>query len=384
VVAGLASREMIYNMARLIKSPEDCYLSDVKSGVVVHDAFQLVAVRRLQSIFEDVCRPPDRTSLNILSKLSLIKNPTWKPVAGLYLWGSVGRGKTYVVDSFYQCLPFSHKARLHFHHFMDQTHEKLHSVKNETDPLAIVATQWAHKMRVLCLDEFHVSDIADAMILANLFEGLFKSGVTIITTSNQAPDMLYSGGLQRARFLPAIALIKKNTQVLELKGSEDHRLRALERAPVYYCCSNGERYGELERSFQSLAPGASLVTAEVLVRGRSIPAIRKSDGVVWFDFKALCEGNRSVSDYIELARIYHTIILSDVPVLGIDDNDAAKRFVDFVDEIYDRNVNLVVSAEGEPIELYTGSRLSGQFLRTASRLEEMRTHEYLAASHKPQ
>ena len=368
-------------MTRLGKSPEDCYLSDVKSGEVEHDASQLVAVHHLQSIFENLCKSPDRKPFNILSKVPFLKGSTWKPVAGLYLWGSVGRGKTYVVDSFYQCLPFSSKTRLHFHSFMEQTHQKLYSVKNETDPLAIVAAQWARKMRVLCLDEFHVSDIADAMILANLFTGLFKNGVTIIATSNQAPDMLYAGGLQRARFLPAIELIKKNMQVLELKGTEDHRLRALERAPVYYCCSSGECYGELERSFQSLAPGAPLATAKILVRGRSIPVIRKADGVVWFDFKILCEGNRSVSDYIELARLYHTIILSDVPVFGTDDNDAAKRFVNFVDEIYDRNVNLVVSAEREPIELYRGSRLSSQFLRTASRLHEMRSHEYLAASH---
>ena len=160
-------------MVGLIKSPEDRYLADVKSGLVEHDESQMVAVRCLQNIFDDICSRPGRSSLNIFSKFSLIRKPKWKPVAGLYLWGSVGRGKTYVVDSFYQCLPFRHKVRLHFHSFMDQTHEKLHLVKNEPDPLTVVAAQWAGKMRVLCLDEFHVSDIADAMILANLFEGLF-------------------------------------------------------------------------------------------------------------------------------------------------------------------------------------------------------------------
>ena len=372
-------------MTRLGKSPEDCYLSDVKSGEVEHDASQLVAVRHLQSIFDNLCKSPDRKSLNILSKVPFLKGSTWKPVAGLYLWGSVGRGKTYVVDSFYQCLPFSNKTRLHFHSFMEQTHEKLHSVKNETDPLAIVAAQWARKMRVLCLDEFHVSDIADAMILANLFAGLFKNGVTIIGTSNQAPDMLYAGGLQRARFLPAIDLIEQKCKVINVDGGTDYRLRALEKAPLYCYPLNEQSAADIADIFHRLVPVEGEIKTDVNleVEGRSIPVIKLSEDIVWFNFASVCEGPRSQNDYIDIACEFHAVIISDVPVMGAANDDAARRFVNLVDEFYDRNVKLAISA-AEPLQtLYSGGRLSFEFERTQSRLLEMQSHEYLARPHRP-
>lgn len=234
---------------------------------------------------------------------------------------------------------------------------------------------------MLCLDEFHVSDITDAMLLAGLLEALFEAGVTLIATSNEAPGELYAGGLQRERFLPAIALIESHLEVLELAGELDYRLRALEQAPVYYVAAAAGADAELAQRFDAVAASAGRAGAVLEVEGRDIPTVRLADGVAWFSFDVLCGGPRATADYIEIARCHHTVFLSDIPRLGRDDGDAARRFINLIDEIYDRNVNLVVSAADEPEALYTGERLAKPFLRTASRLREMRSHDYLARPH---
>jgi cell division protein ZapE len=361
------------------RTPLARYQADLSAGRITHDAAQSAAVGHMQRIFQELTAPADGGGL--MERLFGRRRPLWSGVRGLYLWGRVGRGKTYIVDTFFDCLPFATKQRIHFHNFMRQTHAELRSLKQEADPLKIVAERWAAKQRVLCLDEFHVGDITDAMLLANLLESLLGHGVTLIATSNEAPDELYAGGLQRERFLPAIAMIKRSLEVFELAGETDYRLRALEQAPVFYCCAPGACDADLARSFEAMTSGATADSSPLEVEGRSIATVRHADGVAWFRFDALCGGPRSAIDYIEIARCHHTVILADVPRLGIDDNDAARRLINLIDELYDRNVNLIMSAAAEPEALYHGGKLAKPFLRTASRLREMRSHDYLARPH---
>lgn len=362
-------------------SPELRYQSDLADGLISPDVAQRQAVRHLQRLFDDLCADSGPRQAGLIARLFGRDYSKWTAVRGLYLWGRVGRGKTYLVDTFFECLPFEYKTRIHFHSFMRNTHRALNGLKNERDPLKLVAADWAARHRVLCLDEFHVGDITDAMLLSALLEALFANGMTIIATSNEAPDELYSGGLQRDRFLPAIALLKNHLEIFELSGDNDYRLRVLEQAPIYYACPAGECHAELEQRFAAIAPEAGERGATLMIEGRPIATLRSADGVAWFSFEVLCGGPRSTADYIEIARLNHTIVVSDIPRFGVDDSDAARRFINFVDEIYDRSVNLIVSAVDEPEGLYTAERLTKPFLRTVSRLREMRSHDYLARPH---
>lgn len=362
-------------------SPLARYEADLAAGAIEADAAQAAAVRHLERVFAELATAPPVKEPGLFDRLRGRQAPTWTAVRGLYLWGRVGRGKTYLVDTFYDCLPGAHKMRIHFHTFMRRTHQALRARGEQRDPLRLIARDWAARHRVLCLDEFHVGDITDAMLLANLLDAFFAEGVTLIATSNEAPDELYAGGLQRERFLPAIALIETHLEVFELAGDNDYRLRALEQAPVYYLCEAGGGDDDLARCFSAVAPSTGTLAAELIVEGRPIATRRLSEGVVWFTFEELCGGPRASVDYIEIARCHHTILLGDVPRLGRDDSDAARRFINLVDELYDRNVNLIVSAAAEPEALYDGTRLAKPFLRTASRLREMRSHEYLARPH---
>lgn len=361
------------------RSPQARYDADLAAGRITRDAAQAAAVGHVERIFQDLQQPAPGGGL--FGRLLGRRRVRWPAVRGLYLWGRVGRGKTYIVDTFFDCLPFTTKQRIHFHSFMRLVHAELRTLKQAADPLKIVAERYAASHRVLCLDEFHVADITDAMLLANLLAALFEQGVTLIATSNDAPDTLYAGGLQRDRFLPAIAMIKSTLEVYELAGDTDYRLRALEQAPVYYVCAKGACRAELERSFRALTGGAAVTPATLDVDGRDIATVAQADGVAWFDFAELCGGPRGTGDYIEIARCHHSLILDNVPKLGPDDNDAARRFINLVDELYDRNVNVILTAAAEPEDLYHGGRLERPFLRTASRLREMRSHDYLARPH---
>lgn len=304
-----------------------------------------------------------------------------EPPKGLYLWGGVGRGKTWLVDLFFDSLPIRSKQRIHFHRFMQRIHAELKRHADQRDPLVRVAADWARECRVLCLDEFFVSDIADAMLLAGLLENLFSRDVILVTTSNLAPDELYRDGLQRAKFLPAIALIKRHTRVLHLAGDTDFRLRILEQSPVFHWPLGPEAQAALERSYEAIAAGCELDT-RLMVNDRPLHAVRRGDGVIWFTFEELCEKPRGSVDYIELARAFNTVVISDIPQLGEEDSNAARRLIILVDEFYDHGVKLLLSAE-VPIEtLYTGHRLRFEFQRTASRLAEMQTHDYLARPHQ--
>ncbi len=306
-----------------------------------------------------------------------------QPVRGLYLWGGVGRGKTWLVDAFHDCLPFERKLRIHFHRCMQRIHAELAALEGVADPLARVAAGLAEQARVVCLDEFHVSDIADAMILGGLLEALFQRGVTLVATSNIAPEDLYKDGLQRQRFLPAIELLQRHTRVLWLEAGEDYRLRTLRQAELYHCPLDEAADASLRRSFDRLAPEPGKPCEELEINGRQLRSRYLADDVVWFEFAELCDGPRSQNDYIELARIYHAVLLGNVPQMGRDTDEQARRFVSMVDEFYDRNVKLVLSAAVPLPELYAGGGLAFEFERTISRLREMQSHDYLARSHRP-
>ena len=303
-------------------------------------------------------------------------------VRGLYLWGEVGRGKTFLVDLFFAALPFEQKLRLHFHRFMGRVHAELTKLEGRSDPLRDVAAQFADQARVLCLDEFFVADIGDAMILAGLLRHLFARGVTLVTTSNIEPAQLYRDGLQRAKFLPAIDLLDRHCAVLQLRSAQDYRLRALTEAGVYFTPLGERAERALAACFERIAPGAKRAEPQIRINGRDIAIKRRADGVIWFEFDALCEGPRAVADYIELAQSFNTVLISGVPQFTPMMEDAARRFVDLVDEFYDRGVNLVLSAATPIIELYDGERLRAEFARTQSRLIEMGSREYLAAAHR--
>jgi len=312
---------------------------------------------------------------------TLIKRRPPKPTRGVYLWGGVGRGKTWLMDLFFSSLPRKDTQRSHFHRFMQSIHDELKKIGNHLDPMSIVAERIAAKTRVLCFDELFVTDIADAMLLANLFRGLFERGVTLVSTSNVAPDGLYKDGLQRARFLPAIKLLKEHTHVVHLDGPADYRLRVLEQAHTWLDATAPECHATLEELFTAVAGEPGKPDSTLTLNHRRLKARRQADDVIWFEFNELCDGPRGQADYIEIARCFNTVFLSNVPVLGTELENQARRLVTLVDEFYDRGVNLIVAAHTAPQLLYQGSKLKFEFERTASRLIEMQSQEYLAREH---
>jgi cell division protein ZapE len=296
----------------------------------------------------------------------------------------VGRGKTFLVDEFLAELPVAGKRRDHFHRFMQDVHRGLARHRDLASPLERVAADVAAGARLLAIDEFVVGDVADAMILGALLDALFRRGVTLVATSNLPPSDLYRGGLKRERFLPAIALLEKHCRVAQVDGGVDYRLRQLERATLWFGPGSTDAQARMAVEFGRLAGGPGESDARVQVEGRAVRAHRATEDVAWFDFRELCDGPRSAADYIEIARCYHTVLLSDVPVMGADADDAARRFVTLVDELYDRGVKLILSAAADaPDLLYRGERLAFDFRRAASRLHEMQGLAYLARPHRP-
>ena len=362
--------------------PTEIYERRLESGELAPDDAQLLAVNELDRCFEELIAagPPPRGWRRKLYRLT--GNPPPRP-QGVYLWGGVGRGKTLLMDTFYHCLPFEDRLRQHFHRFMSSIHDSLKRLRHQENPLQITADRLADQTRVICFDEFAVADIADAMILGNLFEALFERGITLVATSNSRPDQLYSTGLQRQRFLPAIDLIETNTVTVHVDGATDYRLRVLERAPVYQTPISQAAERELANSFSAIATDEIQSDTHISVLGRSIACRKESDGVVWFDFPQICDGPRSQDDYIEISRCYHTVVVSNVPQFTPTLENQARRFIALIDEFYDRRVKLILSA-AVPIEtLYAGERVKLEFERTRSRLEEMQSHDYLASPHLP-
>ena len=361
----------------------DRYIEAINNHGFATDAAQLKAVAALDCVRDKLLATSEsRTSIAGVLK-SLLGNNQGIPVRGVYLWGGVGRGKTFIMDLFFASLPFENKLRQHFHRMMYHVHNQLKQLENQADPLETVAEDLAKRARVICFDEFFVADIADAMILGRLLDMLFQRGVTLVATSNIAPDELYLDGLQRQQFLPTIKFLQRHTKILEVDGNTDFRLRVLEQAEIYHSPLDNEAQINLARYFERIAPETGTADQSIEVHGREIPFHRRADGIAWFDFDALCTGPRSQNDYIEIARSFQTIILSGLPVLDRQKEDEARRFIALVDEFYDRRVKLIIAAAAPLTEIYTGHRLRHEFERTRSRLQEMQSHQYLATAHRP-
>ena len=335
-------------------------------------------MERLDALFQALQTPPETPGF-----LDRLRGARTKPPQGLYLWGGVGRGKTYLMDTFYECLTLPKKRRAHFHRFMEDVHERLRRHAGKADPLIPVADELLEQATVLCFDEFFVVDIADAMILAGLLKRLFAGDMVLVATSNIEPNGLYRDGLQRAKFLPAIDLLNTHTQVINVDGQTDYRLRILTQAEIYHTPLGPGADELLKTALTQLAPGEISWDRTINVNKRALTTVACCDGVVWCTFAQLCQEARSSADYIELSRRFNTVILSDVPILEDGMNDPARRFINLVDELYDRNVNLMISAEGQPEQLYRGTKLAFEYQRTLSRLTEMQSHQYLALEHKP-
>jgi cell division protein ZapE len=347
------------------------------------DATQMQAAIRLDRLGASLLASSRSAGERLRAFAPWLPAPEREPQRGLYLWGGVGRGKTMLMDWFYESLEFPRRERSHFYRFMRKVHAELRTVTDRTQPLETVAERLARRTRVICMDEFFVADIADAMILAALLESLFRRGVTLVATSNTAPQDLYKDGLQRERFLPAIEMMQKHVDVVHLDGGIDYRLRRLEQAPTYFDSALPDAAAQLRRRFAALAGDSATGPTTLLIEDRDIPALATGAGMAWFEFGDLFEGPRSQNDYIELARLYHTIFISNIPPFTEFDEDAARRFIAAVDEFYDRGVKLVVSAAAAPDALYRGERLRLEFQRASSRLVEMQTQRYLASEHRP-
>ena len=308
-------------------------------------------------------------------------SPTDDIVRGAYLWGGVGRGKTFLMDLFFESLDVEDKKRIHFHRMMRDVHERMQALGNVEDPLDKVADDIARDTTVLCFDEFFVSDIGDAMILGRLLAGLFERGVTLVATSNSHPDDLYKGGLQRQQFMPAIERLKEHTDILHMEGNTDYRLRHLQQAGTYLTPDDDGARDRLQHFFDDSASSQVENGAILDINGRGICARQRAKGIAWFEFDEICDGPRSQNDYIEIARWYPTVIVSGIPTLGSDLENQARRLIALVDEFYDRRVKLILSAAAPVDALYAGQRLDFEFERTVSRLIEMQSTDYLAAPH---
>jgi cell division protein ZapE len=365
---------------RILNVPKDGMIEGFNAALrergIVADPAQLMAAMRLQQFYDELVafKAARRTRLR-----KLLVHPELP--RGVWFWGGVGRGKSFLMDCFFAAVPYQRKRRVHFHAFMQEIHERLKAIPGEADPLAKVAAQVAKETRLMCFDEFHVSDIADAMILGRLMQALFDAGVVFCITSNYPPDGLYPDGLQRDRLLPTIALLNDKLDVIKVDAGVDYRLRALEQADIYLTPAGAEADRQLMAIFARVAGGEGH-GRPIHVLGREVPVVHRAPGVAWFDFATLCGGPRSQNDYLDIAHRFHTVFVSDVPRMGPEQASEARRFTWLVDVLYDHRVKLVLSAACAAGEIYTVGTQAGEFQRTVSRLIEMRSHDYLASGHR--
>ncbi|MDD5300206.1 MAG: cell division protein ZapE [Gallionella sp.] len=358
-------------------SPKAWYQAHSELPDFVYDAAQAAAINELDALWHQLMEFKAKRNRFLGRSLRSPDVPH-----GLYLWGGVGRGKTFLMDAFYECLPYRRKRRIHFHNFMAEVHHEMKLLADKKDPLIALADIIANHYRVLCLDEFHVDDIADAMILGRLVGAMLERGVVLLTTSNYPPDGLYPHGLQRQNFLPAIALLKRNLKILNVDGGNDYRLRAVAREPMFIVGAEGE--ARLNTLFEKIAAGMQRNVHHVEILGRQIPVKKAARTVVWFDFKELCCGAHAQEDYLEIAHRYPTVFLSHIPQMTAEHAAEARRLTWLVDVLYDNNVRLVATSAAAPEDIYTEGMTSGDFSRTASRLIEMQSEHYLQQPHHSQ
>ena len=353
-------------------TPLDYYHDYLKKGLIQSDQEQLKALDSLQKVYDNLlAEHKNRFGMwRFLHKNMLIE--------GVYLWGGVGIGKTFLMDCFYHALPFKQKMRMHFHKFMQRVHDELTKYQGEVDPLLVIAKDLAQTTLVICFDEFYVSDVADAMLLGRLFKALFANGVCLVATSNIQPDDLYKNGLQRLQFLPAIALIKAHTKTIHIVSQQDYRLRHLQEAGVFYTPLGPAADEKMQKTFEVLTVGAPIETSPITVHGRLIKITKQAKGVIWFDFKEICSIPRSQHDYLEIASRYKTVFVSDIPVIPENACDTIRLFINLIDVIYDARVKLVISAAESVPELYARGSMILEYARTNSRLIEMQSHDYFS------
>ncbi len=358
-------------------SPKTWYQAACERSGIVCDAPQLSAIEKLEIFWEQLLAFKQKR--NQFLGRSLLSPDVPK---GLYIWGGVGRGKTFLMDGFYECVPYTRKRRIHFHNFMVEVHHEMKKLAHAHDPLIALADQIAHSTRLLCLDEFHVDDIADAMILGRLIGALFERGVVLLTTSNIEPDALYMHGLQRQNFLPAIALIKREMKVLHLDSDTDYRMLQMERDPLFMFGEEDENETQLASLFDRLTAGSRSEASHIKVRSIQIPVHRVAREVVWFDFAELCGGNHDQSDYLDIAHRFPTVLISGIPQMTAENGAAARRFTWLIDVLYDNHVKLAATFEIPLGELYEAGRHDSEAQRIASRLTEMQTRHYLELPHR--
>ncbi|AKM89303.1 cell division protein ZapE [Enterobacter ludwigii] len=370
-------------------SPASRYQLALNEGTHQPDDVQREAVNRLDTIYQELTAKPVEGEQSsglkaALGRLLGKKEPqTHAPVRGLYMWGGVGRGKTWLMDLFYLSLPGTRKQRLHFHRFMLRVHEELTALQGKSDPLEIVADRFKAETDVLCFDEFFVSDITDAMLLGGLMKALFARGITLVATSNIPPDELYRNGLQRARFLPAIDAIKQHCDIMNVDAGVDYRLRTLTQAHLWLSPLNDETTQQMDKLWLALAGAKRTHAPELEINHRPLQTLGVENQTLAVSFATLCVDARSQHDYIALSRLFHTVMLLNVPVMTPLMESEARRFIALVDEFYERHVKLVVSAEVPLYEVYKGERLKFEFQRCLSRLQEMQSEEYLKLQHMP-
>lgn len=362
------------------KTPTQRYQADLDSGAILPDEAQRMAIVALEDLYLRL-EARAEAKAGLLSRL--LGRSRAAPEQGLYLWGGVGRGKTYLMDSFFEALSFEKKKRMHFNRFMQRVHDELTELAGVKNPLDTVADRIASETIVLCFDEFYVSDIGDAMLLGGLMQALFDRGITLVATSNIAPDHLYKDGLQRARFLPAIRAVEAFTRVINVDSGIDYRLRVLTQSELYFVRGDTSLNSPLPELFKNLTGGKIPVEGMMTVNRRPLAYSGRSEGVLFVSFGELCLAARSAMDYMQIAREFHSILLSDVPVMTRDMEDGARRFITLVDEFYDRNIKLALVADTVMEQLYSGAKLSFEFQRTLSRLIEMQSVEYLGREHRP-
>lgn len=354
----------------------DAYEAQLKTRGFKSDPAQRAAAKRLQTLYTDLLgfKVARRGTLRKLFIRPQVPR-------SLYFWGGVGRGKSFLMDCFFDAIPYVRKRRVHFHAFMQEVHNELRLLKNEPDPLQKVADKIARHTRLLCFDEFHVSDIADAMILGRLLDALLQRGVIFVMTSNYPPDGLYPNGLQRINFIPTIELMKRRFDVVEIDDGTDYRLRTLEQIEIYLTPADDMAARKMREDFRRLS-ATDLVAGTVEILGRALPVVGQAPGVIWFGFETLCGGPRSQNDYLEIAREHHTVLLSGVPKMSAGNASEARRFTWLIDVLYDHRVKLIMSADVEAYDLYTEGHNANEFARTVSRLMEMRSRDYLAEAHR--
>lgn len=354
----------------------DLYQASLIKKGYSSDAAQEAAITRLQ-VAQDAWESYSPTSSGFFSKL-LGTSANALPPKGVYFWGGVGRGKSFIMDCFYEAIPIEKKTRLHFHEFMREVHRELQELRGQADPLEILGKKIGQKYHLICFDEFHVSDIADAMILYRLLDALFKNKVQFIMTSNYRPDLLYPDGLHRDRIFPAIELLQEKLDIMNIDAGIDYRKVLMDQVQAYLYPLSPAVHAELESDFEKLAGAHADEVNELHIENRVIPCRRKAGGIVWFDFQMLCGGPRSQIDYLEISSLFHTVILSDVPLMTAGMSSEARRFTWMIDVFYDHKIKLIMSAEVLAHELYVAGQMANEFHRTVSRIIEMQSKDYLA------